>query len=63
MTYIDFFLWGYLKHKVYATQRQKIMEHGRLISGKVLQIVPKEVCIPICYYQEVRGEYFVTVKW
>ena len=65
LTPLDFFLWGYLKSKVYETQpnnieilKEKIREECRLISADTFQRVRAEFYNRILLCQEVGGAQF-----
>ncbi|XP_074026197.1 uncharacterized protein [Leptinotarsa decemlineata] len=68
-TPLDFFLWGYLKSKVFKTKPANIedLEEGirqecRLISGEVIRNVQNEFQLRLGYCQLVNGhfEYLLT---
>lgn len=65
LTPLDFFLWGYLKSKVYATApdsmdvlKQRITEECRAISADTFERVRQEFINRIHYCQEVDGAHF-----
>lgn len=66
---LDFFLWGYLKSRVYVRLptclqelRQKLIDECELIREEVLEKVTKEFVNRLAYCQEVNGEHFEHLK-
>ena len=47
LTPLDFWLWGYLKEKVYAEKLQSVEELKRLITEKIAEI-PAKMIAPAC---------------
>lgn len=65
LTPLDFYLWGYLKNKVYATQPTSIVDlkdrmttEIRNISPQTLNKVKEEFYRRLCYCQQLGGEHF-----
>ena len=69
LTPLDYFLWGYLKSKVYATQPADLVElRGRIVDQ--CAIIPPDMitraigafyCLAHC--QEIKGEQFEHINW
>jgi hypothetical protein len=65
LTPLDFFLWGYLKSKVYNNQpnnledlKQRIQREIRLISPQTIQNIRNEFYNRLGYCQMVQGRHF-----
>lgn len=65
LTPLDFFLWGYLKSKVFKTKpaniddlKERIRQECRLISGEVIRNVQNEFRLRLGYCQLVNGQHF-----
>lgn len=65
LTPLDFFLWGHLKSKIYATQpasleilRQRIIHECRQITPEMLQNVRERFEQNLYYCMEVEGQHF-----
>lgn len=65
ITPLDYFLWGYLKSKVFKTRpenvevlKERIRQECRLISPQVLENVRNEFYYRLGYCQQVNGQHF-----
>lgn len=69
LTPLDFFLWGYLKSKVFKTKpanvevlKERITHECRLISPEIIRNVQNEFHCRLRYCQRVNGQHFEHLK-